>query len=204
MQLFGGLEGRVEKLEAENAHLFNVTNILAKRLALLEKVLDGQSVTAAAPVAAAPAKPAAKPAKKEESDDDFAFSDDEDDAPAAPKESSMEKMKRMAAEKKAEADAAEAAKGHVGPITKSICVFDVKPWSDETDMKELEACVRSIEQEGLKWSTGELVEIGFGIKKLRIAAQMVDHLVGLYDLEDRITEFDEHVQSVDIFSHNKI
>ena len=202
MQLFGGLEGRVEKLEAENAHLFNVTNILAKRLATLEQLLDGQAVTAAAPVAAA--KPAAKPAaKKEESDDDFAFSDDEDEV-EAPKESSMDKMKRMAAEKKAEADAKEAAKGHTGPITKSICVFDIKPWSDETDMKELEAAIRSIEVEGLKWSTSELVEIGYGIKKLRIAANMVDHLVGLYDLEDSITAFEDFVQSVDIFSHNKI
>merc|ERR1719300_239220 len=68
--LFGGLEGRVEKLEAENAHLFNVTNLLAKRLAELEKLLDGQIVTAAVPVSDSKpaAKPAAKPvAKKEES-----------------------------------------------------------------------------------------------------------------------------------------
>ena len=199
MQLFGGLEGRVEKLEAENAHLFNITNILAKRLAVLEKVLDGQAVTAAAPVAAS--KPAAKAAKKEESDDDFNFSDSEEED-AAPKESAMERMKRMGAEKKA-ADAAKA-DVHVGPITKSNVVMDCKPWDDETDLGEMEAAVRAIKMEGLTWGDAKHVEIGYGIKKLRISNCIVDHLVGLYDLEEKLTDLEDFIQSVDIVSHNKI
>ena len=36
----------------------------------------------------------------------------------------------------------------------------IKPWDDETDMKELEAAIRSITMDGLLWGTGKLVEIG--------------------------------------------
>ena len=36
-------------------------------------------------------------------------------------------------------------------IAKSNIVLDVKPWDDETDMVELEKCVRSIEMDGLLW-----------------------------------------------------
>ena len=205
MQLFGGLEGRVEKLEAENAHLFNVTNILAKRLAELEKVLDGQTVTAAVPVVDSKpaAKPAAKPVKKEESDDDddFGFGDDdEDDTPKG--ETEMQKMKRLAAEKKAAAEAAK--KSKPAPVLKSNVVLDIKPWDDETDLVEMEKSVRAIKMDGLTWGDSKYVEIGFGIKKLRISTCIIDELVGLYDLEDNIQELEDYVQSVDIVSHNKI
>ena len=150
--------------------------------------------------AEAPAKPA------EESDDDsFKFDDsDEDDEAPAPKETELQKMRRIAAEKKAKADAEKAAAGHQGPITKSNVIIDVKPWDDETDLKEMEDSVRAIKMEGLVWGDSKLVEIGFGIKKLRISSAIVDHLVGLYDLEDQITEIEDYVQSVDIVSHNKI
>ena len=199
MQLFGGLEGRIEKLEAENAHLFNVTNILAKRLAELEKSLDGQ---APAPTTKA-AAPAAK--KVEESDeDDFKFSDDEEDEKPVAKETEMQKMKRLAAEKKAQVEADKKAKDKKKPVLKSNVILDVKPWDDETDMKELETAVRGIQMEGLVWGSSKLVEIGFGIKKLQISTCIVDDLVGLYDLEDNVSALEDYVQSVDIASHNKI
>lgn len=38
-----------------------------------------------------------------------------------------------------------------GPIAKSSVVLEVKPWDDETDMKEMERLVRSIEMDGLVW-----------------------------------------------------
>lgn len=50
----------------------------------------------------------------------------------------------------------------------SVVTFDVKPWDDETDMKELEAAVRSVEWDGLVWGLSTLVPIGYGIKKLQI------------------------------------
>lgn len=36
-------------------------------------------------------------------------------------------------------------------IAKSSIVLDVKPWDDETDMKELEKQVRTIIMDGLVW-----------------------------------------------------
>ena len=36
-------------------------------------------------------------------------------------------------------------------IAKSSLGIDVKPWDDETDMKKLEECVRSIAMDGLLW-----------------------------------------------------
>ena len=40
-------------------------------------------------------------------------------------------------------------------VAKSNIVLDVKPWDDETDMKELENCVRSVSCEGLLWGACE-------------------------------------------------
>lgn len=36
-------------------------------------------------------------------------------------------------------------------IAKSNIILDVKPWDDETDMKEMETEVRKIETKGLLW-----------------------------------------------------
>lgn len=36
-------------------------------------------------------------------------------------------------------------------IAKSSIVLDVKPWDDETDMKEMEKAVRAIVMDGLVW-----------------------------------------------------
>jgi len=36
-------------------------------------------------------------------------------------------------------------------VAKSSIVLDVKPWDDETDMSEIERCVRSIHTDGLLW-----------------------------------------------------
>lgn len=50
----------------------------------------------------------------------------------------------------------------------SVVTLEVKPWDDETNMKELEKNVRAIEQDGLVWGASKFVEVGFGIKKLQI------------------------------------
>lgn len=36
-------------------------------------------------------------------------------------------------------------------IAKSNIILDVKPWDDETDMKELEKEVRNVSMDGLVW-----------------------------------------------------
>ncbi|KAL5262652.1 hypothetical protein ACHWQZ_G008149 [Mnemiopsis leidyi] len=200
------LQERATRLETSNVTLRNLVANLTKQIENLEAKA---SITVACPVPSVPVnaskpagKPAAKPAKKEESDDDdFDFGEsDEDDAPKG--ESEMQKMKRLAAEKKA-ADAA-AKKDKPAPVLKSNVVLDIKPWDDETDLQEMEKAVRAIKMDGLTWGDSKLVEIGFGIKKLRISTCIIDELVGLYDLEDNITELEDYVQSVDIVSHNKI
>ena len=82
--------------------------------------------------------------------------------------------------------------------------LDVKPWDDETDMAALEAAVRSIEQEGLVWGLSKLVAIGYGIKKLQITLVIEDELVSLDDLQEKIAEFEDFVQSTDVQAMQKL
>ncbi len=89
-------------------------------------------------------------------------------------------------------------------IGKSNILLDVKPWDDTTDMAKLEECVRSIAMDGLVWGGSKLVPVGYGIKKLQINCVVVDELVSVDDLEEKITAFEDHVQSMDIAAFNKI
>ncbi|KAJ3275359.1 Translation elongation factor 1 beta [Terramyces sp. JEL0728] len=152
---------------------------------------------AASPAKTAPAaKPAAKPAAEEEDDDDLDLfgSDDEED----------EENERIKAERVAEYNRKKAA-GKPRPDAKSMIIFDVKPWDDETDMKVLTDGVLAIKKEGLLWGTSKLVPIGYGIKKLTITAVVVDELIGTDDIIDEITEgLADYVQSVDIVAFNKL
>ncbi|CAF1125115.1 unnamed protein product [Adineta steineri] len=90
------------------------------------------------------------------------------------------------------------------PIAKSEIVLDVKPWDDETDMEELEKNVRSIELDGLLWGTSRLEPVVYGISALRITCVVEDDKVGMDDLEERITAFEEFVQSVDTVVFQRI
>jgi len=107
---------------------------------------------------------------------------------------------------KAERVAAYAAKKATKPktIAKSVVTLDVKPWDDETDMAELEKAVRSIEQPGLLWGASTLVAIGFGIKKLQINLVIEDELVSLDELQEKIAEFEDYVQSTDVAAMQKL
>lgn len=77
-------------------------------------------------------------------------------------------------------------------------IFANEVLDDETDMKQLEAAVRSIEKDGLLWGASKLVAVGFGIKKLQITLVIEDDKIGLGDLEEEIAEFEDFVQSTDI------
>jgi len=203
------LTDRLQKLELENAELKQVTNDLKNMVTKLStrvEQLEKKSVvpTAAAPVAApapapAPAKaaPPAKKAKEEEEeddDDDFDMfgSDDEEDEEA-------EKIKQ-------ERLAAYAAKKSKKPalIAKSSVLLDVKPWDDETDMKEMENHVRTIEMDGLLWGQARLQPIGYGISKLVINCVVEDDKISIEELSEKIEAFEDYVQSVDVAAFNKI
>lgn len=41
-------------------------------------------------------------------------------------------------------------------IAKSNIILDVKPWDDETDMKDLEKAVRQVAMDGLVWGACKL------------------------------------------------
>merc|ERR1712141_881751 len=71
-----------------------------------------------------------------------------------------------------------------GPIAKSSILLDVKPWDDETDMKKLEECVRSVQTDGMKWGASKLVPLAYGIKKLQILVVVEDDKVGTDYLEE--------------------
>ncbi|KAF2471931.1 elongation factor 1 beta subunit [Lindgomyces ingoldianus] len=138
--------------------------------------------------------PAKAPAAEEEDDDDVDLfgSDDEVD----------EEAEKLKAERLAEYNKKKA--GKVKPAAKSIVTMDVKPWDDETDMKELESSVRSIEKDGLVWGASKLVAVGFGIKKLQINLVVEDDKISLDDLQADIEGFEDYVQSTDIAAMQKL
>merc|ERR1712227_776688 len=147
------------------------------------------------PVSDAPSKTVTQ----EEDDDDANFdpfaSDDED----AEEKEKQEKIKQERLDAYA---AAKANKKVV--IAKSSILLDVKPWDDETDMQELEKCVRSVQTDGLVWGASIFVPLAYGIKKLQILCTVEDDKVGTDFLEEEITAFDDFVQSVDVATFNKI
>jgi len=89
-------------------------------------------------------------------------------------------------------------------IAKSMVVLDVKPLDDETDMAEVERLVREIELEGMEWKASKLVDVCYGIKKLQISCVVLDEVVSIDELIEKIQEFEDQVQSVDIAAFNKL
>jgi len=77
-------------------------------------------------------------------------------------------------------------------------------WDDKTDMKAVEDHVRSIVLDGLVWGPSKLETVAFGIKKLQIACVIEDDKVMTEDIEDKITAFDDLVQSVDVAAFTKV
>jgi elongation factor 1-beta len=138
--------------------------------------------------------PAKAPAAEDDDDevDLFGSDDEEEDA-----EAERIRNERLAEYKKKK-------EGKTKPAAKSVVTMDVKPWDDETDMKALEASVRGIEKDGLVWGASKLLPVGFGIKKLQINLVIEDDKIGLDDLQEEIQEFEDYVQSTDIFAMQKL
>ncbi|XP_023579659.1 elongation factor 1-delta isoform X2 [Octodon degus] len=196
---------RIASLEVENQNLRSVVQDLQQAISRLEarlNTLEKSSPThrATAPQTQhvspmrqvePPAKKVATPAEDDEDNDiDLFGSDEEEDKEAA---RLREERLRQYAEKKSKKPTL---------VAKSSILLDVKPWDDETDMAKLEACVRSIQLDGLLWGGSKLVPVGYGIRKLQIQCVVEDDKVGTDLLEEEITKFEEH--SVDIAAFNKI
>merc|ERR1712150_365772 len=73
-----------------------------------------------------------------------------------------------------------------------------KTWDDETDMDAMLTQVKTIEMEGLVWGASKLVPVGYGIKKLQVMCVVEDEKVSIDELSEKICEFEDFVQSVDI------
>lgn len=185
---------RISALEKDNNNLRGLVDGLQNLVISLEGRLNKLEGGSAKPAAPAPSKPAPVPAKKDDDDDDVDLfgSDEEEDAEA---EKIKEERLKAYAEKKSKKPVL---------IAKSSVLLDVKPWDDETDMKEMEKHVRSIEMDGLIWGAAKLVPLAYGINKLQIMSVIEDDKVSVDELTEKIEAFEDFVQSVDIAAFNKI
>lgn len=161
---------------------------------------------AAAPAAAKAAAPAAA-AKADDFDDMFGGDDDEDGETAEEKAATRARKERMetARKLKEEKDAKEGKKKKTKEVEKSLVVLEVKPWEADTDLEAVWKQIIEYKQEGLTWgATFKLEPVAYGIKKLVLTCSIVDSLVVLDDITENIESMEDHVQSVEIASMNKI
>ncbi|KAG7264376.1 hypothetical protein CRUP_022212 [Coryphaenoides rupestris] len=114
--------------------------------------------------------------------------DDDDDLDLFGSDEETEEAARIKEERVAEYAARKSKKPAL--IAKSSILLDVKPWDDETDMAKLEE--------------SKLVPVGYGIRKLQIGCVVEDDKVGTDILEEKITAFEDYVQSMDVAAFNKI
>ena len=83
-------------------------------------------------------------------------------------------------------------------------IIQFQPWDDETDHAKMLEATKSIEMDGLVWGASKLVPIGYGIKKLQVMCTVEDAKVSIEELGEKIEEFEDYVQSVDVAAMNKI
>ena len=134
--------------------------------------------------------------KEEDEDDDdvdlFGSDDDEED----------EEKARITAERLKAYHEKKSKKPKV--IAKTSVLFDVKPWSDETDLDAMKAACMEIKMDGLVWGATKLVPLAYGIQKLQIMCTVEDEKVSIEELGEKMEAFEEYVQSVDVAAMNKI
>jgi len=131
------------------------------------------------------------PAAEEDEDDLFGSDESEDEEAKKVKEANL-----AAYRKKKE--------GKVKPAAKSIVTLEVKPWDDETNMKELEENMRKITMDGLTWGASKLVPVGYGISKLQVNLVVEDEKVSIDDLQGEIEGIEDYVQSTDVAAMQKL
>jgi len=133
-------------------------------------------------------------AAKDDDDDVDLFGSDEEEDDEEKKRITEERLKAYH-EKKSKKPAL---------IAKTSVLLDVKPWDDETDMDAMLAAVKTIEMEGLVWGANKLVPVGYGIQKLQVMCVVEDAKVSIDELQEKIADFEDFVQSVDVAAMNKV
>jgi len=148
-------------------------------------------------------KPAQKPVEekpvaeaKPADDDEFdPFADDDEEDEEAEK-AKMARMKEIAKTAKSYGKVV---------VAKSLIIFEVKPWGEETDLDALAKKILTIEMDGLFWKTEYKKEpIAYGVFKIVIGATVEDDKVSTDELQEKIEAFEDDVQSVDIAAFNKL
>ena len=136
-------------------------------------------------------------AAEEDDDDDvdlFGSDDDEEEESA--------EAKRVREERLAAYHAKKSKKPAL--IAKTSVLLDCKPWDDETDMNKMLKEIKTIQMDGLVWGASKLVPVGYGINKLQIICVVEDEKVSIDELQEKITDFEDYVQSCDVAAMNKI
>jgi len=185
----------VARLEEENRSLKKTIEELSRQVGELTLRVGKLEGNAPAAVAAPQIEKAG--AAQDDDDDDFDMfgSDEEEEEETEEEKAKKAELLKKYHEKKSKKPVI---------IAKSNIILDVKPWDDETDMVEMERLVRTIEMDGLLWGDSKLVAVGYGIKKLQISCVVEDDKVGTDVLDEQISAFENHVQSIDIAAFNKI
>jgi elongation factor 1-beta len=130
---------------------------------------------------------------KADDDDDLDLFGDDDEEEAAAAKAAAAKAKEGATKKKKVV------------IAQSLVLFEIKPLDDETDLDKLAARVLAITMDGLFWKTEYKKEpVAFGIFKLIVGFSLEDEKVSVDDVVEKIEEFEDFVQSVEIAVFNKI
>ncbi|XP_044165156.1 uncharacterized protein LOC122949043 [Acropora millepora] len=72
------------------------------------------------------------------------------------------------------------------------------------NLKAVEAAVRSVDYHGLVWGTSKFLPVAYGIQEMQISCVVEDDKIGTDFLEEKITEFEDNVQSVDVVALNTV
>lgn len=182
------LASKLSALELENKTLKKDTDSLKALIKSLE------SRVAALEGGKPGAKAAPAPADDDEDVDLFGSDDDEEEEDAEKARVTAERLKAYA-EKKSKKPAL---------IAKTSVLLDIKPWDDETDMDAMLVACKSIQMDGLVWGANKLVPVGYGINKLQLMCVVEDEKVSIDELQEKMQEFEDFVQSVDVAAMNKI
>jgi len=187
---------RITKLEKENEKIQkNLTDAL-KRLEILEKAEKSSIVETKVEAKVECLKKVESESDEDSDDEDLFATDSEEEA-----EYERIKAERIADYNKRKLEK-EAKKGK--NIAKSSITFDVKPLDDSTNLDDVEKMIRNIKMDGLTWGAAQKVPLVYTISKLVIICVVEDDKCGSDELIERIEEFEDHVQSVDIANFQKI
>merc|ERR1711988_872172 len=133
--------------------------------------------------------------KSKEDEDDF-FGDDE-----ATGEKPLSRAEQMA-KMKADKEAAEKANKR---RDRTQIIFEVKGWEAGQDMDGLWKKITQISIDGLTWGEGySKVPVAYGVFKLVISCVIFDDQVDLDDITEPIEAMEDEVQSVELYTMNKL